>query len=112
LSVHVGGKQPNDQLNPKHMENIYNSRKLVAAIEAATSEAQRLDIFAEEIASSFFGRYQTPGCSVEQAAAVGCSWGSPAAFALARAKVVARIENSWGREAADRWDGQLRPIWG
>jgi hypothetical protein len=92
--------------------SIYNSRRLAAAIEAATSEAQRLDIFAEDIASSFFLRYQTPGCSVEQAAGVDCPWGTPAAFGLARAKVVAKIETGWGREAADRWDAKLRPIWG
>jgi len=99
-------------MNRSQIIDDRKNARLDNALADASCEAHRLEIFAESIADSFFARYNTTGCSIEQAAAVNCPWATPATLSVARAKIVAEIENGWGREAANRWDSALRSIWG
>ena len=87
-------------------------RKLDAALADASCEAEVINILADSIVGEFQSRYNIAGCSIEQAAVVDQPYASPAAYRLARAKLTSWIEVNWGRDAADRWDARLRPIWG
>lgn len=86
--------------------------RLDAALADASCEAEITNILADVIVREFKTRYHTGGCSIEQAARVDQPYASPAAYRLARAKVVSWIESGWGRDSANRWDARLRPIWG
>ena len=88
------------------------SQKLNAAIADSSCEAELLNILSDHIVMKFNVRFNFPGCSIERAAQVSENGASPEAFRLARAKLVASIESGWGRDAADRWEKILKPIWG